>query len=169
LELLIGVVKRRKISMIELIATVIITASSALLFGYWFRYTCLLILSANTTRDYAGEFAAAVELSFPGVQAQLRGGAAASTAASLEGLQASLNRDYAVVTYLLKNVTDNGAGASSIEVRMLEINYKLMGTWFSVTKRFSTTAAARALEEMSLVVAHFANTMGERSEAAAAA
>ena len=40
--------------MIELLATTIITLSSVALFGYWFRYTCLLILSARTTRDYAG-------------------------------------------------------------------------------------------------------------------
>jgi hypothetical protein len=153
--------------MIELIATIVITASSALLFGYWFRYTCLLILSAKTSRDYAGEFAAATELSFPTVQAKLRDQIA--TAASLEELQASLNRDYAVVTYLLKNVTDNGAGASSVEVRMLEVNYKLMGTWFSLTKRFSANAAQAALDEMALVIAHFANTMGERAESAAAA
>ena len=95
-------------TMISLIATIGITASSALLFVYWFRYTCLLILSAKTTRDYAGEFAAATELSFPSVQAKLR---EAYTAASLVELQASLNRDYAVVTYLLKNVSDNGKQA----------------------------------------------------------
>jgi hypothetical protein len=151
--------------MTQLIATILLTASSALLFGYWFRYTCLLILSAKTTRDYAGEFAAAVELSFPNVQQKLRSG----NATCLEGLQASLNRDYAVVTYLLRNVSGSSAGASSVEVRMLEINYALMGAWFSLSKRFSSSAARHALEEMALVVSHFANTMGERAEAAAAA
>jgi hypothetical protein len=154
--------------MIELIATVVITLSSALLFGYWFRYTCLLILSAKTTRDYAGEFAAAVELSFPGIQSQLRSEAIGNPEALVE-LQASLDRDYSVLTYLLKNVTDQSAGASSVEVRMLEIHYKLMGAWFSVSKSFSVSSSKRALEEMALVVAHFANAMGERADAAAAA
>jgi len=154
--------------MIELIATVVITASSALLFGYWFRYTCLLILSAKTTRDYAGEFAAAVELSFPSVQSQLRSETIGNSEALVE-LQASLDRDYSVLTYLLKNVTDKSAGASSVEVRMLEIHYKVMGAWFSVSKSFSVSSSKRALEEMALVVAHFANAMGERADAAAAA
>ena len=154
--------------MIELIATVVITASSALLFGYWFRYTCLLILSAKTTRDYAGEFAAAVELSFPAIQSQLKAGAMGNTATLME-LQSSLNRDYAVLTYLLKNVTDKSAGASSVEVRMLEVHYKVMGAWFSVTKSVSVSSSKRALEEMALVVAHFANAMGERADAAATA
>jgi hypothetical protein len=151
--------------MIELVATVIITASSALLFGYWFRYTCLLILSAKTTRDYAGDFAAANQLNFPEVEAQLRG----QTATDLDGLYAALHRDYAVVTYLLGHASDKSNGTASVEVRMLEINYRLMGAWYSVAKRFSPTAAMRALEEMTMVVAHFANTMGERAEAAAAA
>jgi hypothetical protein len=154
--------------MIELIATVVIMLSSALLFGYWFRYTCLLILSAKTTRDYAGEFATAVELSFPGVQSQLRSDAIGNPEALAE-LQASLDRDYSVLTYLLKNVTDKSAGASSVEVRMLEIHYKVMGAWFSISKSFSVSSSKRALEEMALVVAHFANAMGERADAAAAA
>ena len=46
---------------------------------------------------------------------------------------------------------------------------KLMATWFSVSKNFSATAAKSALEEMALVVSHFANTMGERAQAGAAA
>ncbi len=58
--------------MLELIVTLVITVSSVLLFGYWFRYTCLLILSAKTTRDYAADIAAANQLSFLQVQAQLR-------------------------------------------------------------------------------------------------
>jgi hypothetical protein len=44
-----------------------------------------------------------------------------------------------------------------------------MRAWYSVSRRFSPAAAARAIEEMSLVVAHFANSMGERSTASAAA
>src|SRR5262249_50428328 len=152
-------------SMIELLATVIITASSALLFGYWFRYTCLLILSAKTTRDYAGDFAAANQLSFLEVEAQLRSGGAAD----LDGLLAALHRDYAVVTYLLDHASGKSSGADSVEFRMLEVNYRVMGAWYSISKRFSNTVAMKALEEMTMVVAHFANTMGERAEAAAAA
>ena len=57
--------------MIELIATVTITVSSVVLFAYWFRYTCLLILSAKTARDYASDVAYSNKLGFPEVQAQL--------------------------------------------------------------------------------------------------
>ena len=150
--------------MIEVAATITITASSVLLFGYWFRYTCLLILSAKTTRDYAGEVAAANQLGFLQVQAELRG-----EGAELDRLHASLDRDYAIMTFLLRQVSEKHAGVSSVEVKMLQINYKLMSGWYSISKRFSSSAAQRALEEMATVVAHFANTMGERAGAAAAA
>jgi hypothetical protein len=56
-----------------------------------------------------------------------------------------------------------------IEARMLEINYRLMGAWYRVSSRFSTAAARRALDEMSMVVAYFANTMGEQAAVSAAA
>jgi hypothetical protein len=153
--------------MIELLATIIITASSALLFGYWFRYTCLLILSAKTTRDYACDFAAANQLSFLDVEAQLRSGNA--TDSDMDGLRRAIDHDYAVVTYLLDHVSAKSSGTDSVEFRMLEINYRVMGAWYAVSKRFSSTTAMKALEEMTMVVAHFANTMGERAEAAAAA
>jgi hypothetical protein len=149
--------------MIELVATAVITASSILLFGYWFRYTCLLILSAKTTRDYAGAVASANQLGFLEVQSQLSQGVP-----QLDQLKNALDRDYGVLVYLLKNAP-GATGEDGLEKRMLEINYRLMSTWYSVSRRFSPAAAARAIEEMSMVVAHFANAMGERSSAAAAA
>lgn len=148
--------------MIELTATLIVTVSSALLFGYWFRYTCLLILSTKTARDYASEVAVANQLSFLEVQSELRQG----PTVELDRLHAALERDYAVVTYLLKHAMRDTAGGSALETRMLALNYLLMGAWFRVSRRFSLAAAHRALEEMSEVVAHFANVMGERACAA---
>ena len=150
--------------MMELIATAVITASSVLLFAYWFRYTCLLILSARTTRDYAASVAQANQLGFLQVQAQLREGAL-----NLDVMKTALDRDYEVLTYLLKHASNAVDGEDSIEKRMLEINYRLMNGLYSVSRKFSPTVAARAIEEMSQVVAHFANSMGERAAAGAAA
>jgi hypothetical protein len=149
--------------MIELISTIIITASSVLLFGYWFRYTCLLILSARTTRDFAAEVATANQLGFLQVQAQLR-----EQAANLGGLCDALDRDYAILSSLLKQ-GDSSTEGSSIEKQMLAINYRLTRTWYSVTSQFSPAAARKALEEMSMMVAHFANAMGEQAASASAA
>jgi hypothetical protein len=147
--------------MIELIATVTITAGSVVLFAYWFRYTCLLILSAKTARDYAADVAFANQLGFQQVQAALQ-----ASSPDLDRLRSALDNDYRVVRELLKKA---GEGPSALETHMLAINYKLMGTWYQVSRHFSGSIAARTLDEMSMVVAHFANLMGEQAASAAAA
>jgi hypothetical protein len=149
--------------MLDLIVTLIITVSSVLMLGYWFRYSCLLILSAETTRDYAADIATANQLSFLQVQAELRD----QQPADLNRLQASLDRDLAVVTYLIQNAS--GQGEWGMEARMLKLNYRLMSTWCSVSQRFSPEAGRRALDEMSMIVSHFANSLGEHATAGAAA
>jgi hypothetical protein len=150
--------------MIELVVTIGMTAGSLLLFVYWFRYTCLLILSAKTTHDYACEVAVANQLSFLEVQATLREGASLE----LGPLQAALDRDYAVVRYLLKNAA-HPAGHQPMETRMLAMNYGLMRAWSRLSREFSLEASRRALEEMSQVVAQLANIMGEQAACGTAA
>ena len=151
--------------MIELIATVVITVSSVVLFAYWFRYTCLLILSAKTAHDYTADVAYSNGLGFQEVQAQLNQG----DAPDLDRLRAALDNDYKVVRQLLRYMPNTGEGQSALETHMLAINYRLMGTWYQVSRHFSGTIATRALAEMSMVVAHFANVMGEQAAAASAA
>src|ERR1700675_140911 len=141
--------------MIEFVATITITVSSVLLFGYWFRYTCLLILSAKTTRDFAREVATANQLGFLEVQSQLR-----ANAADLGRLCDALDRDYAVLAKLMRQAGVSSAEGSSIEKRMLAINYSLTRAWYRVSSQVSAVAARQALEEMSMMVAHFANVMG---------
>jgi hypothetical protein len=142
----------------EKIATAIITVGSLLLFLFWFRYVSLLVLNARPTRDYAIAAAAANRLSFPDVQAILQNRAAAD----LEELRHLLDRDFALLTYVLAHVASPPAGIAAIETRILEIDYRLMRVWCGVSARFSCAAARRALAEMSTVVAHFANSLGER-------
>jgi hypothetical protein len=151
--------------MFEVAITAIIAAGSVLLFGYWFRYTCLLIVSAKTALDYAGDVATANQLSFLNVQSRLH----ERTIVDFDPLHAALEQDYALITYLLKNAAHSNSEESSIETRMLAMNYRLMDAWYRVSRRFSTEAARRALEDMSLVVAHFANVMGERNACVSAA
>jgi hypothetical protein len=149
--------------MIELGATIAITISSVVLFAYWFRYTCLLILSAKTARDYTADVAYSNKLGFPAVQAQLSQGAATD----LDRLRSALDNDYRVLRNLLKYMPRSQEGPSPLETQMLAINYRLMSVWYQVTANFSQSAAAHALNEMSMVVAHFANQMGEQAASAA--
>ena len=147
--------------MVQTATTAVLMVGSLLLLGYWFRYTCLLILSAKTTRDYAGEVAEANQLSFLEVQARLR----AEGPADLDHLHAALDRDYARLTELLKHA--GGGEDLPLEDRMMQLNYRVTRMWYQATRRFSSSAARNALDEMSMMVSHFANSMGERASSAA--
>jgi len=148
--------------MFETAITILIIAGSMLLFGYWFRYTCLMILSAKTTRDYAGEVAAANHMSFLEVQAVLRNAAPVE----LDRLSASLEQDYALINNLMQNAGDAEFDA---EQRMLQMNYKVARFLFKTAGKLSPDVAKHALDEMSTVISHFANSMGERATVGAGA
>src|SRR5215510_3701897 len=143
-------------------ASIVILCFSVLLFLYWFRYTCLLILSTRTAKDYTQQVARANRLEFPAIQAHLR----QSAVSNLNALSTSLDRDYALLTGLLRHAAEFQVGGLSVEQRMLMIDYKVMKVWFGVATRMSKAAHARqALSEMADIVAHFANTTGERAAA----
>ncbi len=148
-------------AMLELILTATMTVSSILLFCYWFRYACHLILNAATAQDYATNVAQAHQLCFQEAQLRLSHGAK-----ELERLKGMLDRDYAVLAGLMSQAEGTSAG---IERRMLAIHYRIAAVWYRTSSRVSTAAARRALEEMSMVVAYFANSIGEASASAAAA
>jgi hypothetical protein len=135
----------------------LISATSFVLFFYWFQYVCLLILSARTSRDYSGEIAAANHLGFPDVQMKLR-----SAGADLDNLHRRLEKDYAIVTDLLRR-TPGSIADERWELAMLKIHYRTMSTWFYLTRRSLREASTQALEEMTLVIVHLANTIGERT------
>jgi len=140
--------------------TATISGASLLLFAYWFRYSCLLILSTKSAQDYTEAMITEHSLGFAEVQIGLQ----TSENSIPRHLQDTLDRDYAVLQGLLKR-----ASAISIEIRMVAAHYRFMRAWCRVTSLYSPAAARRALHEMALVVAHLANTLGEHSAAASAA
>ena len=109
--------------------------------------------------DYGREVTFANQLGFAQVQSQLW-----AASANLDRLRGSLDRDFALLTSLMAQAS-NGFG---IEQRMLAFNYRIAAARYQFGQHFSPNAARQALEEMSLVVAHFANSLGEVSAAAAA-
>ncbi len=143
-----------------MIANVAIIGLSLVLFLYWFRYTCLLILSTKTTRDYAGKVAEANELQFLAIQDRLQSHDPGP--APLEGIGKALDRDYQFLTYLLRHASGVRLGADALENRILMIDYKIMKLYYLITRKLYPRQARHALEEMSHIVGHFANSMGER-------
>jgi hypothetical protein len=145
-------------------ASIFIIGVSLLLFTYWFRYTCLLILSARTTKDYASQIATANQLEFISTRESLMN-ENANTA--LDALHAPLDRDYTMLTYLLQHAASYKVAGQSVEQRIVMLDYHIMRIWFSVIRPFSQLRARRALLEMASIVTHLANTMGERVTLAA--
>ncbi len=149
-----------------MLVSFLIIGVSVLLFLYWFRYTCVLILSARTSRDYARQVAAANQLSFLDARRRLSDD---SSLASLSDLHRLLERDYRLLTYLLEHGGSGYESGKSIEVRILLIDYWIMRIWYVVIQKLSPARARDALVEMSSIINHLANSMGERLALASSA
>jgi hypothetical protein len=80
----------------------------------------------------------------------------------LDALEAVLRRDYRVLSYLLRTGPESQTDGFALEDRILKIDYALMRVCFAVTQRLGLPQARWALIEMSQIVGHFANSMGER-------
>jgi hypothetical protein len=146
--------------MFETITTATISVASVLLFAYWFRYTCLLILSTKSALDYSEAIVTQHNLGFGQVQIALQ-----TTQNEIpRHLQDALDRDYATLQGLLKR-----AGNVSLESRMISAHYQIMRAWLRVSSAYSPAAARRALDEMAQAVAHLANGLGEYAAAPSAA
>lgn len=145
----------------------IILGFSSLLFLYWFRYTCLLILRAKTTKDHTAKVAEANGLDLPHVQARLR---LSPDAAELEELKSALEHDYRLLTAILSYTSQFYLTGFRLEERMLMINFHGLALWFAAIRYLPQLRhqAHAAVEEMAEVVSHFANSLGERSRTATA-
>jgi hypothetical protein len=137
-----------------MIASVLIILFSFALLVYWFRYSCILLvrsqaeraalLSRGEKRFHVGE-----------VQAQLL------TDAPLDPLHASLERDYAVLMYLLEHAA--GLELRSIEDRLLVLDYKVMRCWYALTRTAAPEQARDALKEMASVMSILLSKIGPRT------
>jgi len=130
----------------------IIIASSAL-FLYWFRYSCLLLLSQQGSAGYALRVASNIQLSFPHVQEALQ---AIPQSAALDRLHERLDQDYELLTDLLRH-----PGGESIEHRILRVDYHIMRVWYQLTRTSQLLQARNALGEMSAILGFFAAEIGE--------
>ena len=130
-----------------------------MLFVYWFRYVCRLILAAKPARNHAGEVAQANHLCFHKVQSAL---CSECSILELVELTNALDRDYRLLVYLLKRGTTYEASGSVTERRILQIYYEVLLVWYSCVRGVGKGMAQRTVEHMTLVVAHLASRLGER-------
>jgi len=137
-----------------MITSIVIISISALLFAYWLRYSCMLLL--RDARERAGQTVADERFGIAGVLERLK------TETDLSDLERSLERDYHVVTYVIEHATD--LELASIENKLLILDYKLMRFWSRVTRTLAPDQSRRALSEMAAVLCVLVSQMGEQNQ-----
>jgi hypothetical protein len=137
-------------------ASILIAGFSVALFGYWFRYCCLLLV--RNSQEEAGASPAPLDSRFgvAGVIERLR-----STEEELDPLQRDLDRDYQVFTYLLQHAA--GLELGSLEDRLLILDYKLLQLWYRVTKTSAPQQARQALTQMASILGVLVRKMDQHA------
>ena len=137
-------------------ASIFILVACSVLFLYWFRHTCLLILAQKASSEYSLKVTSTIRLSFPQIEESL-----AQTTA-LDRVHEGLENDYRILTDLLRQTT----GSDSIEHRLLAMDYKAMRGWYKLTRTHGDLGQARkALAEMSSILGFFAEELGQSAAA----
>jgi hypothetical protein len=137
-----------------MITSVFIIAISVILFVYWLRYSCVMLLRNAQER---GEMSNCADERFnvASVQESLKTGGA------LDPLEQALERDYHVVTYLIEHAAD--LELASIENKLLVLDYKLMRLWSRVTRTLAPQQSRQALSEMASVLSVLVGQMGDQT------
>lgn len=142
-----------------MITSIVIIILSLAMFVYWFRYSCLLILESRFSEEEAKQDNENQAFAAARLEAQLAG---AATAAELDRVRQSLDRDLRVVQNLARSCGDLQVGGTSLESRLLMIDYRMMQVWFAATRPFAGPKAQNALREMSQIVSYLASESGVR-------
>jgi hypothetical protein len=137
-----------------MIASILILVVSAVLLAYWFRYSCLLLL-----RDAASRADAPLQDERFSMGMVLE---RAATELNLDVLERALERDYHMLSYLLKHAAD--LELASIENRILMLDYLLMRGWFRIARFLSPKLSRKAIVEMAAALGAVAHQAGPQSE-----
>ena len=140
-----------------MITSLLILLFSVVLFVYWFRYTCHLILKTGR-QVLAGRVAVGSEWCCANIHESLR---TASEDLKLEPLQRSVEQDFLLLRYLFQHAAD--VDVPSLEQRLLSLDYQVMHIWYRLTRHASSPLARRALVEMSEIVHYLAARVGQRA------
>jgi len=140
-----------------MIVSLAIIAFSVVLFGYWFRYSCMLILSARTTTDFAYSVVEAYGLNLPKLQTSLENGV---QAAAFDSIVSSLDLDYARVRSLIEKAPGLEDQLGLMERVMLRADYALMRSLAVVGRTAFPEKARESLLEMCSIVGFLADAAG---------
>ena len=137
-----------------MIVSLLIIAFSLVLLVYWFRYSCILLVR-DAQEAAASNPAVDARFGFAQVQREI------DTALELDTLHRSLDRDFALLKYLVEHAA--GLRFESVEDRLLMLDYRVMRFWYRLVRLVAPQRARRALEEMASVLAILVRHMSERA------
>lgn len=142
-----------------------IVVISLVLILYWFRHACLVILRDRGEGDYAERVAIANHLTFQQtgilLAAEGRSKPDAQGKRSLDPLERSLDHDYRVVMYLIRNASSHEDAREAYRF-VLAVDFHLMRMCYRCLRRISRPMAESALLEMSSIVRHYAYQIGQQ-------
>jgi hypothetical protein len=138
-----------------MLASLLIIGFSAILFVYWFRYSCILLIRTAAEQIEPAEAGPDSRFNVADVQARLK------TSEALDPLHARLNRDFQLLTYLLEHAA--GLELGSFEDRLLVIDYKVMQVYYRMTRSLLPQQARNALSEMASVLDVLVHKMGQQA------
>lgn len=130
---------------------------------YSLRHVSLTILKNSDGRDYSNQVASANRLMFVHARSLLseqETGAARPDRRSLDQLARSLDRDYVVISYLLKNGAPQSA-IDGVHRIILALDFQLMRLQYWGARMVSNRLAKSALVEMTSIIRHQANRIGQ--------
>lgn len=138
-----------------MITSIFIIAISAVLFVYWLRYSCVLLLR-NAQENAEAPTIPDARFNVASVRELLK------TEGDLDPLELALERDYQVVTYLIRHALD--LELASVENKLLVLDYKLMRLWSHLTRNLAPQQSRNALSEMAAVLSVLVGQMGEQQQ-----
>jgi hypothetical protein len=127
-----------------MLASILIIAFSLILFVYWFRYSCILLLRNAVEQVAAPALEPDTRFGCSDVLERLK------TGETLDPLHSALNRDYQMLTYLIEHAA--GLEMTSFEDRLLVLDYKVMQFYYRATRVILPEQARKALTEMATVM-----------------
>ena len=141
-----------------MITSAVIIILSLAMFVYWFRYSCVLILESGWSEDQAQVVASQNGLNFSSIDDLL---ARAESEQSRDRVKGLLDRDLELVLSLMSKCPVVQETGQSLECRMLMLDYRLMQTWYAVTRSIAGQKAHQALREMARIIGYMAGECGD--------
>ncbi len=138
-----------------MLASILIIAFSLVLFVYWFRYSCILLLRNAAEDSVTPAIEGDDRFRCAEVLASLKNGEA------LDPLHQALARDFQIFHYLLEHAAGLELGA--FEDRLLVLDFKVMQFYYRATRFIFPEQARKALTEMATVLDLLTRKMSQQA------